>query len=379
MDAASTLKPVALKAIHAPSLSAESTPVVYLSAEQLAEEPQHHHSKREQVKEAVDHALHKLHIPHHHHHHQQPTSSSIAEYASTTSVADTTASLIEAPEEPSTASPAVPVALIVEVPAALAEKSPESDSKKDEPIEVPASEPEVIESSEPLMAVVPAEPQISTPEPTVVESVENVEQCVPLNEVQEVEIVQCEGQRPRSEVSCIRETDTVRIVTEPVTEPATEIPAFNTAPITSPSSIVTAEPTPSKAVVASGSQIEASTVVSLPMPVEPLTIPISQSELSTAHIPTIASSTDPLLTSRKPIHTPVTVPMYFDLRRATASNIRKPTKKPSWFQYIYGSIVKPVVVIAVECTVAVVCYGLAKVLEVKPAPISVPTDQLNLA
>lgn len=28
-----------------------------------------HHSKRERVKETVDHLLHKLHIPHHHHHH----------------------------------------------------------------------------------------------------------------------------------------------------------------------------------------------------------------------------------------------------------------------------------------------------------------------
>lgn len=115
------------------------------------------------------------------------------------------------------------------------------------------------------------------------------------------------------------------------------------------------------------------------MSVEPPAVPVSQSKFPTAHISSIASSTDPFLTSRKPIHTPVTVPMYFDLRRATASNIRKPTKKPSWFQYIYGNIVKPVVVIAVECTVAVVCYGLAKLLEVKPAPIALPTDQLKLA
>lgn len=193
MDAASPVKTVALKeTIHAPSLSAEPTAVVHLYAEQLVKEPHHHHSKREQVKEAVDHALHKLHIPHHHHHQQQLTSSSTTGSSSTTSVGDTIASLIKAPEEPSTASPAVPVALIAELPAASAEKSSEFDGKQDEPTEVPASEPDV-KYSEPLMAFVPAEPQISTPEPTVVESVENVEQCVPLNEVREVETVQCEG------------------------------------------------------------------------------------------------------------------------------------------------------------------------------------------
>lgn len=54
-------------------------------------------------------------------------------------------------------------------------------------------------------------------------------------------------------------------------------------------------------------------------------------------------------------------------------------EKPfSWVRYIYRCIVKPVVVVAVECSVAAVCLGLIKLLESRPSPVALRGGQLRL-
>ena len=107
---------------------------------------------------------------------------------------------------------------------------------------------------------------------------------------------------------------------------------------------------------------------------------IPRADHETSLIPTFNSRSTSTLTfaPRKSTHTPITIPTYIELRKATEAHRRTiKAEKPSWIRYIYGSFIKPVVVVAVECTVAAVCYGLVKVLERRPQALK--SDQLKLA
>ncbi|KAI0085174.1 hypothetical protein BDY19DRAFT_967484 [Irpex rosettiformis] len=300
--------------------------VVQPTVDPVVKERHTHHSKREEIKEAVDHVFHKLHIPHHHHAHPKDDHSSSSIKSTTESPSSLGVTKVEDEIVPPVSATDVPVA----APASKEAVTPETNQEK--PVKLPGATTVQVEQQ---AAIATLEERPET-----------------LNEVKEIETVQTEGGK---------ESTTPVVIDEPANE---------TKDIVNSTATTLAEAQLAKPKVS----VESTT---------PTGDTLLQDNLHTANEHSLipASQTKPTSSSypsRKPILTPVTVPAYFELRKATES-YRRSTKKPSWFRYIYGSFVRPIVVVTVECTVAVVCYGLAKVLESKPAAsIAQNSEQLRM-
>jgi hypothetical protein len=301
----------------------------------------HHHSKREHVKEAVDHLLHKFDIPHHHHKSDSaretaplPLSSAPAE--DIPAIPTQTESAVEQPAQAvsplDTAEasadhvdvhePTVAEAKSTLPPTIVVTEATNDDHDTQETTAEPRTEQTRPEEAEPAVAVVPSEP---------VESLKDItEPAEPLKDIAEPAVLVSAAPSPA--------------ITEPILVEETEISSQKEsldAVTMQPATSGDADVTP--AATAPPSDASSAAETSTPPPPHP-----------------------------KYTHVPPLVPPYAELRRLVAANKQqRPVHRLGWFGYIYGSFVRPVAVIAMECTVAMMCYGLVKVFETARAPASI--------
>ncbi|KAI0690128.1 hypothetical protein BC835DRAFT_202379 [Cytidiella melzeri] len=312
----------------------------------------HRYSQREEVEEAVDLLFHKFHIPHHHHDHEH-SSQAVAEFASATETSVSSPAEMALSETPVLVEERLGEVHSTATAEVLALEATEGQAT--ETVEGSKSTQEVTTTSDPLLTVE------STPSPLIV-----VTEAEP--ELEDHLSRQDETRESNSE-----EVDEVTIAkTEPMDEAAlvTEVTA-TASPKYPPSGLIA-----SKVVV--DSTIQTDHLIDIPPSDAPTANEESLTTTLTNPTPSPVLSFPLPPTSRRDAYPLAVVPFYNELRKATAASNRhsrtgvrdhsslRPASSFSWWRYIFSRVVRPVAVIAVECTIATVCFGLVKVLEAMP-------------